>query len=88
MYCNTGWSGENTVLRNRVGDAGGDGVPKQEGCLRIMVLILGQSPRTKRISCKGQFVGYTYHHLVKLVWLAHLVADGKDRHHVPRLLCV
>jgi len=23
MYCNTGWSGENTALRNRVGDAGG-----------------------------------------------------------------
>jgi len=55
MHCNKGWSGDNTVLLNRVGDAGGgDGAPKQGGCLRIMVLILGQRPRTKRISCKGQ----------------------------------
>jgi len=51
MYCNTGWSGVNTILRSRVGDAGG-GVPKQGGCLRILVLIRGQRPRTKRISCK------------------------------------
>jgi len=24
MYCNKGWLGENTVLRNRVGDEGGE----------------------------------------------------------------
>jgi len=33
MYCNEGWSGGNTVLRNSVGDEGGvEGrVPKQSG---------------------------------------------------------
>jgi len=56
MYCNKGWSGRNTVLRNSVGDNGGSGVAKQRGCLRITVLILVQSPRAKRISCKGQVV--------------------------------
>ena len=25
MYCNTGWSGENTILRNSMGDEGGGG---------------------------------------------------------------
>jgi len=33
---------------------GGSGVPKQRGCLRIIVLIIVQGPQTKRISCKGQ----------------------------------
>jgi len=33
---------------------GGSEVPKQGG-VRIIVLILIQRPRTKRISCKGQF---------------------------------
>ena len=33
---------------------GGGGESEQGGCLRIIVLILGQRPRTKRISCKGQ----------------------------------
>jgi len=32
----------------------GSGAPKQGGCLRVIVLILVQRPRTKRISCKGQ----------------------------------
>jgi len=34
----------------------GGGAPKQGGCLRIIVLILVQWPRTKRISCKGQYL--------------------------------
>ena len=33
---------------------GGGGVPKQGGCLQIIVLVLGLRLRTKRISCKGQ----------------------------------
>jgi len=33
---------------------GASGVPKRRECLRIMVSILVQRPRTKRISCKGQ----------------------------------
>jgi len=37
----------------------GGGVPKQRGCLRVIVLILVQRPRTKRISCKGQPAGGT-----------------------------
>jgi len=43
-YCNKRWSGGNTILRNIVGDKGGGGggvrVPKQGGCLQIIVLIL------------------------------------------------
>jgi len=53
MYCNKGLSRENTILRNRVGDEGGGGVPKQGGCLRMIVLILIERLKTKRISCKG-----------------------------------
>jgi len=41
-------------LRNLVGDETGNGVPKQGGCLRMIVLILVQRPRTKRIFRKGQ----------------------------------
>ena len=33
---------------------GGSGVPKQGGCLQMIVLILIRRPITKRISCKGQ----------------------------------
>ena len=30
MYCNTGWSGGNTILRNSVGDAGRVGAQTRE----------------------------------------------------------
>ena len=32
----------------------GSRVPKQGGCLQIMVLVLVQRPRTKRIACRDQ----------------------------------
>ena len=55
LYCNKGWSGGETVLRNSVGDGGeGGGGPKQRGYLRIIVLILVRRPGAKGISCKGQ----------------------------------
>ena len=41
MYCNKGRSWGNTILRTGVGGEGSE-VPKQGGCLRIMVLILVQ----------------------------------------------
>jgi len=55
LYCNKGWSGGETVLRNSVGDGGGGGGgPKQRGYLGIIVLILVRRPGAKGISCKGQ----------------------------------
>jgi len=43
LYCTIVWAMQE-----------GGGVPKQGGCLQIIVLILGQRPRTKRISCTDQ----------------------------------
>jgi len=45
LYCAIVW-----------GVKGGSGVPKQRGCLRIIVLIRVRRLRTNRISCKGQVV--------------------------------
>jgi len=57
MYCNKGWSAENTTLRKSVGgEGGGGGVPKQGGGGGILVLFFVGRPRTKRISYKGQFI--------------------------------
>ena len=50
-YCNTGWSGETLYCAFVWAMKGGSGVPKQGGCLRTIVLILVERPRTKRISC-------------------------------------
>jgi len=49
-----GGSEENTILRNRVGDEGGEWGAQAERCLQRIVLIRAQKPLSKRISCKGQ----------------------------------
>jgi len=43
LYCAIAWAMQ-----------GGSGVPKQEGCLQIIVLILAQRSRSKRILVKAQ----------------------------------
>ena len=59
IYCNNGGSEENSILRNRVGDAGGRGGAQTVGAQRI-VLIRAQQPRNKTISCIGQKLSSTW----------------------------
>jgi len=42
------------MLRNSVGNEGRCGVPKQRGCLQIIVLIRVEKTIHRNISCKGQ----------------------------------
>jgi len=58
IYCNNGGSGGDIILRNRVGDDGGGGVPKHRVGVQRIVLIRAHKHRNNTISCIGQYAVY------------------------------